>query len=305
MRLAVDGTTYSLIRDVFHTNVAFLFGEQERLRPERDRSTLARGVAGSYPNFVFVVVPGEVPVFVDALLAVATTPRTRRGGRALGRASQQPALLGRDGRALRGAASRRSDRGRSLRPEPLQEHVTASEARSEAQAKRAARRSRAKSNGGLLGRNGAARVFWIGLLTGSGPARAGSDAQLARRHEDLAQEDQQRADQREHGRDEGEARRPGAMSSPRKAPTKSSAITAQISSAEMVASADRAVDQARAPRERAELALGLGALALARVAEHRLEHARAVDDAREPVASARRGRRPRRSAGRPARSRAG
>jgi hypothetical protein len=70
VRLAADGAVYSLTRDVFHTNVAFLFDEDSRLRPERDELTLVRGVAGSYPNFVFVVGPGDAAPFVDALLAV-------------------------------------------------------------------------------------------------------------------------------------------------------------------------------------------------------------------------------------------
>jgi hypothetical protein len=70
VRLAGDGAVYSLTRDVFHTNVAFLFDESERLRPDRDALTLVRGVAGSYPNFLFVVEPAEVDQFADALLAV-------------------------------------------------------------------------------------------------------------------------------------------------------------------------------------------------------------------------------------------
>jgi hypothetical protein len=70
VQLAQDGSVYSLIRDVFHTNVAFLFGEESRLRPERDRLTVAPGVAGSYPNFLFVVAPGELDAFATALAGV-------------------------------------------------------------------------------------------------------------------------------------------------------------------------------------------------------------------------------------------
>jgi hypothetical protein len=61
---------YSIAHDVAHTNVAFMFGEDERLVPADDTVTIARGVAGSYPNFVFDVPPTEMEAFVDALLAV-------------------------------------------------------------------------------------------------------------------------------------------------------------------------------------------------------------------------------------------
>jgi len=61
---------YSLIHDDAHTNVAFMFREDERREPENDLLTLARGVSGSYPNFIFDVTAGEVDAFVDAVLAI-------------------------------------------------------------------------------------------------------------------------------------------------------------------------------------------------------------------------------------------
>ncbi|MFI5315679.1 MAG: fatty acid cis/trans isomerase [Myxococcota bacterium] len=61
---------YSLIHDRAHTNVAFMFDEGERLEPEKDIVTLARGISGSYPNFIFDVTPGEIDSFVNSLLAL-------------------------------------------------------------------------------------------------------------------------------------------------------------------------------------------------------------------------------------------
>jgi hypothetical protein len=61
---------YSIAHDVAHTNVAFMFGEDERLVPKDDTVAIARGVAGSYPNFMFDVPPAEMDAFVTALLAL-------------------------------------------------------------------------------------------------------------------------------------------------------------------------------------------------------------------------------------------
>lgn len=60
---------YSLIHNRSHTNVAFMFGEDARLQPERDTLTVMRGTLGSYPNFSFDVSLGELPDFVAALRA--------------------------------------------------------------------------------------------------------------------------------------------------------------------------------------------------------------------------------------------
>jgi hypothetical protein len=61
---------YSIAHDVAHTNVAFMFDEDERLEPAEDTVAVARGVAGSYPNFVFDVPPHEMEAFVSALLSI-------------------------------------------------------------------------------------------------------------------------------------------------------------------------------------------------------------------------------------------
>lgn len=44
---------YSIIRNRAHTDVAFILGEGLRLEPQKDTLTIAPGVLGSYPNFMF------------------------------------------------------------------------------------------------------------------------------------------------------------------------------------------------------------------------------------------------------------
>ncbi len=69
--LLVEGQgVFSLIHDEAHTNVAFMFGEDSRRLPAEDEVTLARGISGSYPNFIFEIVASEADGFVDALLAI-------------------------------------------------------------------------------------------------------------------------------------------------------------------------------------------------------------------------------------------
>lgn len=61
---------YSLIHNRAHTNVAYMFGEQNQLIPADDTLTVTRGTLGSYPNFMFNVEIGEIEAFTAALLAV-------------------------------------------------------------------------------------------------------------------------------------------------------------------------------------------------------------------------------------------
>jgi hypothetical protein len=61
---------YALVHDVAHSNVAFMFGEEKRLRPAEDVVTVVRGHFGSYPNFFFEVDAAGVAAFVEELLAV-------------------------------------------------------------------------------------------------------------------------------------------------------------------------------------------------------------------------------------------
>jgi hypothetical protein len=72
LRVRADGgdALYTLVHDRAHTNVAFMFGEDDRLVPSDDELTLARGVFGSYPNFLFEVPLAEIESFVEALGAL-------------------------------------------------------------------------------------------------------------------------------------------------------------------------------------------------------------------------------------------
>jgi hypothetical protein len=69
---------YALIRNVAHTNVAVMFGEDKRLIPADDTMTIVRGPFGSYPNFFFEIAPADAGAFVDALRAVATEAEFER-----------------------------------------------------------------------------------------------------------------------------------------------------------------------------------------------------------------------------------
>lgn len=78
LRVRVDETgardlVYSLIHNDAHTNVAFMFGEDERRLPADDTMSVVRGPFGSYPNFFFVVPAPDVGAFVDELRAVSTS----------------------------------------------------------------------------------------------------------------------------------------------------------------------------------------------------------------------------------------
>ena len=59
---------YTLIRNRYHDNVAFLIGESLRYQPEKDTLTIYPGVIGSYPNFIFTVAASEIDSFKLALV---------------------------------------------------------------------------------------------------------------------------------------------------------------------------------------------------------------------------------------------
>jgi hypothetical protein len=63
---------YALVHNAAHTNVAFMFGEDERRLPADDTLTVVRGHFGSYPNFFFEAPAAELDAFASALLAVAS-----------------------------------------------------------------------------------------------------------------------------------------------------------------------------------------------------------------------------------------
>lgn len=62
---------YSLLHNRDHSNVAFMLGEDLRLRPRNDTLTVLPGVVGSYPNFIFNVKLEQLDDFVAALTAMA------------------------------------------------------------------------------------------------------------------------------------------------------------------------------------------------------------------------------------------
>ncbi len=74
----VADEVFTLTRDRRHSNVAFMFGEEKRWRPDEDTVTVVRGMLGSYPNFVFEVEEGDAAAFANALQAVATSEDAAR-----------------------------------------------------------------------------------------------------------------------------------------------------------------------------------------------------------------------------------
>jgi hypothetical protein len=61
---------FSLLRNADHSNVAVLFLEKERRRPQFDTLTVAPGFIGAYPNEFWRVTENELPQFVQAVAAL-------------------------------------------------------------------------------------------------------------------------------------------------------------------------------------------------------------------------------------------
>jgi hypothetical protein len=55
----------SMIINKAHSNVSFIFGEDDRRIPEEDTMILVDGVLGSYPNFIFWVERKKLRQFAD------------------------------------------------------------------------------------------------------------------------------------------------------------------------------------------------------------------------------------------------
>jgi len=77
LRIRVDASgthdlVYNLVHNDAHTNVAFVFDEDERRLPDDDTVTVVRGHFGSYPNFFFVVDLADVEAFADELRGIAS-----------------------------------------------------------------------------------------------------------------------------------------------------------------------------------------------------------------------------------------
>jgi hypothetical protein len=65
-----EAAYFTLLRESAHSNVAHLFHEAERRRPQEDRLTVLRGLVGAYPNALFHVERTEFASFVAQLAGV-------------------------------------------------------------------------------------------------------------------------------------------------------------------------------------------------------------------------------------------
>jgi len=63
-------TSFTILRDSAHTNVAHLFHEDQRRLPAEDELTVVNGFLGAYPNALFELPDEELPAFVDAIAAL-------------------------------------------------------------------------------------------------------------------------------------------------------------------------------------------------------------------------------------------
>ncbi|ART79042.1 fatty acid cis/trans isomerase [Oceanisphaera avium] len=61
---------YTLLHNRDHSNVAFMLGENLRLRPHNDTLSVLPGIISSYPNFIFNVKQSELADFISALTSM-------------------------------------------------------------------------------------------------------------------------------------------------------------------------------------------------------------------------------------------
>lgn len=71
-RLDQEPRIVSLVSNNAHTNVAEMFREDKRRLPEEDTLLVVNGVAGAYPNTLFMVDVEKLPGFVDAVARLAS-----------------------------------------------------------------------------------------------------------------------------------------------------------------------------------------------------------------------------------------
>ena len=62
-----ESATWTIVRNIDHKNVAYMFGEEKRIDSGKDTITIVRGYLGSYPNFAFNVPLDELASFNAAL----------------------------------------------------------------------------------------------------------------------------------------------------------------------------------------------------------------------------------------------
>ncbi|MCH2187017.1 fatty acid cis/trans isomerase [Myxococcota bacterium] len=67
-----EASTWTLVRNIDHKNVAYMFHEDKRIDASKDTVTIVRGYLGSYPNFAFDVELDQLETFIAALQAVET-----------------------------------------------------------------------------------------------------------------------------------------------------------------------------------------------------------------------------------------
>ena len=65
-----ESQAYTLIRNKAHTNVAFMFNENDRRERDKDTLTIYPGLLGSYPNYMFHVPLEKIEAFAEGLHAV-------------------------------------------------------------------------------------------------------------------------------------------------------------------------------------------------------------------------------------------
>jgi hypothetical protein len=65
---------YSIVHNRELENVSWIIGEDQRLAPQEDTLTIARGVLGAYPDMLFVVDEGDIAAF-SAMAAAVTDER--------------------------------------------------------------------------------------------------------------------------------------------------------------------------------------------------------------------------------------
>lgn len=62
-----DDVYISVVINRWHDDVTTIFGEEDRLRPERDSASFIAGFVGSYPNYFFEVTLADLPDFLQML----------------------------------------------------------------------------------------------------------------------------------------------------------------------------------------------------------------------------------------------
>lgn len=69
-----DDIYISVVINRWHDDVTTLFGEGDRLRPEKDGAAFIKGFIGSYPNYFFEVPSYDIPDFLEILRDYDGTP---------------------------------------------------------------------------------------------------------------------------------------------------------------------------------------------------------------------------------------